>query len=544
RRLGEAGPSEHDLERVRTIFRARWARRLESTEGRASAFAAAEALGGVGLLDAEYERLLSVDADAVGRAAREWLDPAAIAAVAYLPEGLGEGLDAARLRDAFTGGRRQPPVAVEVAAPAPPRPVPVRGAATSGVFHAALPGADILVGRKPGVPLVSLGVYRRRTVPEPRTSAGLGALAMRSAVRGAGDLDATALALSFERLGGGLTPMIAADWSGFGTSVLSEHAGRAATLLERVLVRPRFDSGEVSLERTTLAEEALHAADDMVRFPIQLALGAAFGDRGYGVPSHGLPETVPTLTEAMVRAWHACELATGRTTVVAVGDVEPERLAGQLAGIFGGGTARPTATAPAEAAWQGGVGGTAPSVVPRAKRQTAMAMFFPGPSRHDPRRYTAEVWAAIAGGLGGRLFGALRDRRSLAYTVMASSWQRAGAGGLLLYLATSPEREEEAEAALLDELALFRDLEPAADEVARAVSYLAGQAQVRRQTGTAVAAEIAEAWLMGDGLDELAEPALGFRRVTAVMIRELAAECLDPARRVLGIVRGGAAPAG
>ena len=133
---------------------------------------------------------------------------------------------------------------------------------------------------------------------------------------------------------------------------------------------------------------------------------------------------------------------------------------------------------------------------------------------------------------------ALRDRRSLAYTVMASSWQRAGAGALLLYLATSPRREEEARAALLEELARFRDEPPSVDELSRSISFLSGQAQVGRQTAGAVAGEIAEAWLLGAGLSEIADPAAGIRAVIASDVRDLAVVSLDPERRVEGVVRG------
>ena len=101
--------------------------------------------------------------------------------------------------------------------------------------HVALPAADLLLRRKGGVPLVSLAVYRRRAVPDTAATSGLGALAVRSAVRGAGELDAGALALAFERLGGGLSPMSSADWFGFGTSVLADSAASAAVLLDLVL---------------------------------------------------------------------------------------------------------------------------------------------------------------------------------------------------------------------------------------------------------------------------------------------------------------------
>ena len=56
-RLALLGPPPDELERARTLLRARWARRLESMEGRASALAAAEAIDEYGFLDREFEAL-------------------------------------------------------------------------------------------------------------------------------------------------------------------------------------------------------------------------------------------------------------------------------------------------------------------------------------------------------------------------------------------------------------------------------------------------------------------------------------------------------
>ena len=535
-RLRTVGPSTADLARARTLVVARWARRLQTAEGRASALAAAEALGGVELLDQEYEHLLTVGADAVRAAAEKWLRDDSVAAVAYLPDQAGGELDTSLLRRAFRGDAGPAPPEPPLAVVPAPLPRPAAGNRTAGVLHVRLPGADLLLAEKPGVPLVSLGLYRRRSVADTPATAGLAALAIRAAIRGAGDFEAATLALAFEQLGGTVTPVAGAEWFGFTTSVLSTKVLDAAGLLDLVMRVPRYQPEELALERAALGEEVARAADDMLRYPMQLALRAAFGDSGYGLPILGLPESVPALTDGMVRAWHACELAAGRTLLVAVGELEPERLAERLAGLFEATPARGAAPPLTDA--PGALAGVRTSVVERAKRQTGLAMLFRGPTRNEAARFTAEVWCAIASGLGGRLFSALREERSLAYSVFASSWQRAQAGALLLYLATSPEREEEAREALLGELARFAAEPPAPDELGRAVSYLSGQIAVERQTAGAVAAEIADAWLVGTGLGELADPAAGYRGVTAAAVRELAAASFDPEARAEGIVRG------
>jgi zinc protease len=175
--------------------------------------------------------------------------------------------------------------------------------------------------------------------------------------------------------------------------------------------------------------------------------------------------------------------------------------------------------------------------VQRQKSQSAFAMLFPGLRRADPAYAAVEVWAAIASGLGGRLFESLRDRRSLAYTVMAIAWGRGRTGALATYIATSPGREREARAAMLEELERFAR-EPVSDgELRQAVNYLAGQAQVERQGSAAVMMEILEAWMVGRGLDDLADPGARFRAVTVEQVLAVAGS-LEPARRVEGVVEG------
>jgi zinc protease len=167
-------------------------------------------------------------------------------------------------------------------------------------------------------------------------------------------------------------------------------------------------------------------------------------------------------------------------------------------------------------------------------------MVFPGPSRRDPSRHAAEVWSAIASGLGGRLFEALRDRRSLAYTVLASSWQKARGGALLTYIATSPEREAEARDEMLRELDRFATDRVSEAELVQAANYLAGQTQVNRQSGSALAGEILDAWLAGDGLGELADSGERFRAVTAEQVRAVAERSFGPEQiRAEGVVRSG-----
>ena len=538
-RLALVGPSAEDLDRARTLVRARWARRLESMEGRAGALAAAEALEDVGLLDREYELLARIGPSEVREAAARHLSPEAVAGVAYLPSKGGRDLTADVLGRAFAVTELRP--TSDGRAPALRRrpAVPSSPGQEHGVWVNRLPGADLLVYRKVGVPLVSLGIHVPRRRFDPPSQAGLGSLLVRAAVRGAGEMDAATLAFAFERLGGTLGTSSASDWLGFGASVLSERLAEAAALLETVYSHPHLTDADVAAERGLMIAEAERVADDMFRFPFQLAFAAAFGGRGYGLPVGGLPETLPAIAPADARGWHADAMLEVRPVVIAVGDVDPARASDELAGVFGDRPALAPSVLSEPVDWVPGGGAEPPvRVVSRDKAQVALAMAFPGPSRRHPDHAAAQVWGAVASGLGGRLFEALRDRRSLAYTVVATAWQKARGGALLTYIATSPEREEEAREEMLVELGRFTREPVAETELRQAVNYLAGQAEVSRQHGGAVAGEILDAWVAGNGLEELADPAAPFRAVEVEDVLRVAAASLDPARKAEGVVRG------
>jgi zinc protease len=537
-RLTLLGPGPDELERARTLLLARWARQLEPMEGKGSALAAAEALDHVSFLDREYQALAAVGPDEVRSAATRYLQADNVSAVAYLPPDEGEELTAAGLERAFAVTALRQASVKPVLGPKPRSAGSAEGRRQAEVLHTPLPGADLLVRRKAGVPLVTLGIYAPRHAFDPPEQAGLGALLVRSAVRAAGDLDAGELAFAFERLGGSLGATAASDWLGFGTTVLSEHLSEAAALLDLVFTAPRLRDTEVNTERGLMVTEAEQIADDMFRYPFQLAFAGAFGNSGYGLPVNGLPETLSAISVSDVRAWHNRALLDVRPVVVAVGDVDPEEASATLVGAFGYRAPMARRDLHTRLPWSGGLGESSMQVVERDKQQAALAMAFPGPSRRDPDRVAAEVWAAVASGLGGRMFEALRDRRSLAYTVMASSWQRGRAGALVTYIATSPEREDEARAAMLDELERFTREPVSPTELVQAVSYLAGQAEVRRQSGVAVAGEILEAWVSGNGLGDLENTAAEFRAVTAEQVLRVAERHLRPEQRAEGIVRG------
>jgi zinc protease len=536
-RLAMLGPSPEDLDRTRSLYLTRWVRGIETMEGRASALAAAEALGSVALLDKEYDDLAAVTAEQMREVAARYLHPEDVSAAVYLPRERGADLTVEQVERTFAVSQLRHVTSAAPPTLPTPKPRHAKSRLQAEVVHTALPGIDLLVRRKPGVPTVTLGLYAPRLAFDPPEQAGIGALAIRSAIRGAAGMDASRLAFALERLGGSLATAVTVDWLGFATTVGYDRLGEAAALLDRVALEPAFADEDIAAERSLLVEEAMQTADDMFRYPFQLAFMAAFGESGYGLPVLGLPETLRALGAPDVRRWYATGFAAQRPVLIAVGDVVAARASDALAGVFAGRASRDRGPGYLAQAWISEAQ-RHERLARRDKAQSAVAMAFPGPQRRDPAYYAAEVWAALASGLGGRLFEALRDKRSLAYTVMASAWAKGRSGALLTYIATSPEREEEARAAMLEELEVFTREPVSERELRQSVNYLAGQAEVERQNAGSLLGEILEAWLIGGGLGDLEDPPARFRAVTAEAVMEVAQGGLTRQRRAEGVIRG------
>jgi zinc protease len=364
--------------------------------------------------------------------------------------------------------------------------------------------------------------------------AGIGTLMMRASVKGTLHRDADAIAGESEVLGGSIGTSVAPDGGGWTLSVPLPRYRDAINLLQDVVQYPRFDESAVDTERTVALSQLARLRDDMLRYPVRLATEAAFAGHPYARSQLGNEESLQAVTGEAVRGWHKRAVLSSAAVAAAVGDVDESELAQAFADAFGEIVLAP-APPPSVPAWPDSI---ARRVENRDKAQTALAIAFPAPVRRDPARFTVSLLAGIASGLGGRFFEELREKRSLAYTVQAWAAERVSAGMFAAYIATDPAREDEARVALLAECGKLRDEPVTAEELARAARYAIGSHAIAMQSGAVVLGEILDAWLFGQGLEELEQFESRVASVTAREIQSYAQRAFDPERRVEGIIRG------
>ena len=537
RALRDSGVNEAEVVRAKRLYESRWVRRLEDMEGQANYLAEWEALGDWRRGEAYLARALAVSADELSLLARTHLDPDHAGIVLYRPAGSNAVAPSADVMRALLDDA---PPAIVVAPSLPAEPPPAlrtrlrieREEAGVRVYRTEW-GTPLLVRRKAGA-LVHAGVFALGGArEEPASEAGLTSMLVRTAVKGTTHRSAEQIAEEGELLGGSVSGGAGSESFGWSISVPMRFAAEAIALLADVAQSPTIPDAAFDTERSIALSDLVAARDDMYRYPVRLATEAAWAGHPYGVPASGDEHTLAGITAERVREWHRTRFLSAPSVLAVVGDADPDELAAMMASRFHdvlGGELTPL-DAPT---WPSGV---IQRVEQREKTQTALAMFFQGPSRTDPARFATAMIAGVASGLGGRFFDELRDKQSLGYTVHAFANERALAGMFGAYIATGPEKEEIARRGLLLEFEKLRASPVTPSELAQAQTYAIGTHAIRQQSGGAVMSDMVEAYLFG-ALSELAEVEAHVRGVTAKDMQRVAQQYFDESRRVEGIVRG------
>jgi zinc protease len=550
------GFTDAETERARNILEARMLRRLETAEGQANLLAEWQALGDWRLADDYLSRAMAVTPEQLAEAARTYLAPDALTILLYRPSSSPPFAgDPDALRQSLFGAagvtplQPAPATARAGGGAGPTQAVTGRAAAAGartlkpvrvddGVRFYVSGGCEcrIVIKQRSTAPLVSAMICcRGGTLSEREDTAGLTGLMARTSVKGTASRSAVHLAEEIESLGGSISPGVSSDMLDWSTSVPTRHFERGVDLLLDAALNPVFPHEEAERERKMALSDLEQLRDDMQQYPLRLALAAGFGGHSYGFRLEQIESGLRNASVDALPEWHRERVLRAAPYVIVVGDVpDPDAAAAFIAERLDARMEEPHGLDTTPARW--GAGGR--HVEQRDKAQTAIVLAFPGPSRNHDDVYPLQVLSSAIAGLGGRLFEELRSRRSLAYSVSVSPVPRWLGGAFVAYIGTAPEREVEAREALLEELLrTAREPLPAAD-IERAQRYMVGAWQIRQQTHSRQASDLAYALLLGTGLSELREYEARVRAVDAEAIQSAAARWLDRDRVIEAVVRG------
>jgi zinc protease len=552
--------SEGELARAKALLEKRHYDALVSANDEAEELARYQAhFGGFHLLDSYLERIRAVTAPEVQQAAAKYLtlanttvheyEPRAAQARTFTAESFAE------LAGIFAPAALQP-IKPEEVKPATPLKTFKQGAE-----RASLRETENLIIAEPPRPIKDFSVYRgprayvredhsrpKLTVGiffqggrllEEQTTSGTTELMLRAMVKGTTTRKADLIALELESYGGEIQIVNEPDFFGLTLDVLSRNAESAIKLLLDIIENPFFDKTELARERDGLLARQLQQRDDGVQRPIELMWAALYPNHPYGLPRFGLPAVVAGANEEQLEAWHAKTIKRQLPLVILVGDTDGSAL---VSSIFSEAFKRGETDQTIKVNLPNLTGAPQEQVEQRSRKQTAQAIGLRAPAGESKDGYALALMQNFAGGLGGRFFTELRDKQSLAYTVLVGYQPRLAGGAFFAYTATLPENEQRARDGLRAELERLASVPPSDEEFERGRNAAIGAYGIALQSHPARALEYARALIFGrHAADVEAQPDF-MRAVKKGDIQRVADAIIKPAQAGRGVVRGETPP--
>ncbi|MFG2510468.1 M16 family metallopeptidase [Streptomyces rubiginosohelvolus] len=430
-----------------------------------------------------------------------------------------------------------------------PPTLPPHAAGPRTTLSADLPtGLRVLAAHAPAAPLAEL----RLVIPYARTEPGLAAAQeLLAACLGTGSRDRTRQGIADRAadLGAELSTVVTAESLILSVSVLAPGLPGALDLLAELLLRPRYEEGEVALAQRRAAA-APRAPAPRVRLR-RAALAHGFGPHPLSSESGGtapLLDLVSLVPDDLL-ALHARAVVPGGSSLVVLAGEEPDavlRLAGERLAPWSGGPSgltlpsfaravpRPGAVELTEQGDSGGGWGDA------VAGQSLVLTVGPGVPTADPLHAPFHLAQLVLGGYASaRLARQVRDRLGLAYDVSAGLRENGAGSWLEIACAGAPGGAGRIAAEITRCLRDLAEGGPSRAEVDRARAYAAGFtrfALATRAEEASALAGFAAAGLEPDWLDGYRER---LAAVTPEQVAEAAARHLAPDRAVVATYEPG-----
>ena len=404
------------------------------------------------------------------------------------------------------------------------------------VTHVFPSGLKLLVLRDASVPIVAVrATWVGGLRYEDERSNGISNMLAALLSRGTKTRSAEQIMHEVEGMAGTISGYSGRNSLGLQAEFLSRYLERGFDLLADCLLNATFSDEELEKERRIVLDDIRSQEDNLGQVAFRLFHANIWKRHPYRLDSLGTPESVAGFTRRKLLYHFRRFYSVKNLTLAVVGDVDPSRVIAKVASLFFGaseaGFQQPEVVVepPVET----------PSQVFKflAKEQAHVVLGFPGVTFANPDRFPLEILSYVLSGQGGRLFSEIREKRALAYRVSAFSLEGMDPGYFAVYVATSPEKVEEAVRSIRQELKTVATNGITAEELARAQRYLIGTHAIGLQRKSAIAAALAFYEAYGQGWQAYRQYGDNIMKVTAADVARVSRKYLDPQRETVAIVQ-------
>jgi predicted Zn-dependent peptidase len=333
---------------------------------------------------------------------------------------------------------------------------------------------------------------------DPEGASGSATVLSDLVLRGAGSRNSRELTDHLDMLGLQRSGSVGVHHTRFGCAALGAKVMEGLPVYADIVQRAHLPGDGFDSARD-LSLQALEGLDDEPRQKLLVKLREWYFPYPFGRNSMGTPEDLEKLTVELSRSDYAARYGAKGAILAMAGNVDFAALKRDVEKYFGG--LKP---------------GNVPQIKTKAppgnrhhedqkSEQTHIGIAYPSIEETDPDYYLVRMAVEVlSGGMSGRLFTEVREKRALCYSVWAGYSSLKGSGSILGYAGTSNDRAQATLDCMMHELHRLSD-GVTAEELARAKTGLKAATIMQGESTSARAGAIAHDFFMRGRLRTLDE---------------------------------------
>ena len=399
-------------------------------------------------------------------------------------------------------------------------------------------GVRLATERMPHVRSVAVGIWLTRgSRHEPSAFPGIAHFVEHMLFKGTPTRSAEAIAQQVDSVGGQIDAFTSKEYAGYYLKVLDEHLPLAVDILADLICNPLFAEDEIEREKKVILEEIKMVEDTPDDLVHEMFAEGFWSNHPLGRPILGTPASVSSLDQKTLKQYFSETYVAANFVVVAVGNLEHERVQALLERALEGSPLRgPDAEQSAPI--------VAPVIQVRKKdlEQSHIVFGTEALPQHHPERYAGYALNTTLGGsMSSRLFQNVREKRGLAYAVFSGLSAYRDAGNITIYAGCANEAVAELIDVVVAEIRQMKagGLDPI--ELRRAKDHLKGSLMLGLESTSSRMSHLARQEMYRDSTFGLDEMLAAIEKVTAEDVLRLADRFFSDgalAVTVLGNVNG------
>lgn len=324
------------------------------------------------------------------------------------------------------------------------------------------------------------------------------------------------------------------EYTGFYVRCASQDFPQAFDIITDMLLNPLFVEEEIEREKGVIVEELNMYEDTPMRAIYDYAKGFMYGDTPLGRNIGGSKAIVTKFDRQDFLDFRERYYRPDNVLVVIAGGGAAEQwhtaVDGRLSGLRG----------KAHKDYEAGKLAQTPSpvrLVTKKTDQTQLMVGFPSFPRGDVARPVLNVLENVFGDtMSSRLFIEVRERRGLAYSVRAGTFEFRDTGAFFARGGMKLEKIDEAVKVVLEEFHRLAAEPVSEEELDRAFKNLRGSLYLGLEDSRAIAEYLAEEELFETRIRQPEDLIKAWQAVTRQHIQDLAKKIIDPKRLYLTLI--------